>query len=135
MKKNWFSLLLVCCMVITCINYKTLDVMAGDCDYSDCDENDKTCKLNNAKKKQQCLQNEIDNAKSNQEEYWKLASEWAKEAEALTEQINELKPQIEELTVKIDELQKSIEEKEKLVSELNTRVLSRKISKNQNSNL
>ncbi|MCI6878918.1 MAG: peptidoglycan DD-metalloendopeptidase family protein [Solobacterium sp.] len=125
MRKNIFSLCLVFCMVLCTVNYKTVTVMAGDCDYSDCDENDKTCKLNNAKKKQQCLQNEIDNAKSNQEEYWKLASEWAKEAETLNEQIAELKPQIEELTVKIDELQKSIEEKEKLVSELNTRVLSR----------
>ena len=125
MRKNIFSLCLVFCIVLCTINYKTVTVMAGDCDYSDCDENDKTCKLNNAKKKQQCLQNEIDNAKTNQEEYWKLASEWAKEAEALNEQIAQLKPQIEELTAKIEELTKSIEEKEQLVSELNTRVLSR----------
>ena len=58
MRKNIFSLCLVFCMVLCTINYKTVTVMAGDCDYSDCDENDKTCKLNNAKKKQQCLQND-----------------------------------------------------------------------------
>ena len=85
MRKKMFSLCLILCLFVTCVNYKTVTVMAGDCDYSDCDDNDKTCKLNNAKKKKQCLENEIENAKSNQEEYWKLASEWAKEAENILE--------------------------------------------------
>ena len=43
MRKNIFSLCLVFCMVLCTINYKTVTVMAGDCDYSDCDENDMTC--------------------------------------------------------------------------------------------
>lgn len=119
------SCILVLAFVLTTLSYKTLDVAADDCALAECDDNDKTCKLNNAKKKQACLQNEIDNAKNNQEEYWALASKWAQEAETLNEQINELKPQIDELALKIEELETSISEKETLVSELNTRVLSR----------
>lgn len=125
MRKNIFSLCLILCMSLSAINVKTLNVQADDCVYEECDDNDKACKLRNAREKKRCLERDIERAKNSQDEYWAKASEWAKKAEELTEQINELKPQIEELTVKIDELQKSIEEKEKLVSELNNRVLSR----------
>ena len=115
-------------LVLSCFNCKAIAVKADDdtsCDYSDCDENDKTCKLNNAKKKQQCLQNEIASAKSDQESYWALASQWAQEVETLNEQIAELKPQIEELNTKISDLETSIVEKESKVEELNKRVLAR----------
>ena len=125
MIKKLLSFLVAFSLILTSINFKTIIIYADDCEYSDCDENDKTCKLNNAKKKQECLQKEIDNVKSNQEEYWALASKWAKEAENLSLQIEELRPQIEELNTKITSLEESIKEKQELVSKLNERVLSR----------
>ncbi len=115
-------------LVLCVFGTKTLIIRADDdsCDYeNECSESDKTCRLNAAKKKQQCLQEQINSAKSNQEEYWSLASKWAQEAEALTAQINELQPQIDELNTKITSLETSIAEKETLVSELNERVLTR----------
>lgn len=129
MIKKILSILLACLFVINCLNVKTIIVLADDsCSYEDCDEGDKSCKLNNAKKKQQCLQQELENAKNSQEEYWNLASQWAQEVETLNAQIAELTPQIEELNTKITELETSIAEKESLVEELNTRVLSRMAS-------
>ncbi len=126
MIKKLLSILISCLFIINCFNVKTLIVSADDsCTYQECDDNDKTCKLNNAKKKQQCLQQELENAKNSQEEYWNLASQWAQEVETLNAQISELQPQIEELNTKISELEVSIAEKESLVEELNTRVLSR----------
>ncbi len=100
-------------------------VKADSCEYEECDDSDNKCRLRNAQKKQQCLQEEINNAKSSREEYWALADKWAKEVDSLNEQISELKPQIEELSVKISALETSIAQKEELVDELNKRVLSR----------
>ena len=104
---------------------KSVNADDESCILEECDDSDNKCRLRNAKKKQQCLQDEINSAKSNQEEYWALADKWAKEAESLNEQIAELKPQIEELNTKISDLETSIAEKEALVEELNQRVLSR----------
>ncbi len=126
MIKKLLSVLLSCLFIVNCFNVKTIIVKADDtCSYEECDDSDKKCKLNNAKKKQQCLQQELENAKSSQDEYWALASQWAQEVETLNTQISELKPQIEELNTKISELEVSIAEKETLVDELNERVLSR----------
>ncbi len=127
MNRKIASFFITFSLILCVFGTKTLIIVADEsCDYaSECDESDKSCRLNAAKKKQQCLQNEIDSAKNNQEEYWALASKWAQEAETLTAQINELQPQIDELNSKITSLETSIAEKEGLVSELNNRVLTR----------
>ena len=128
MIRKIISFFMALSLILTCFSTKTLIIRADDdsCDYeNECSDSDKACRLNAAKKKQQCLQNEIENAKSNQEEYWSLASKWAQEAETLNAQIAELQPQIDELNTKITNLETSIAEKEALVSELNNRVLTR----------
>lgn len=128
MRKIIVNLSLAILLIICCYPSDIFKVTlkADGCDYEDtCGENDNTCKLNQAKKKQQCLEEQIASAKSNQEEYWALASEWAQEAETLNAQIAELQPQIEELNAKIVELEASIAENEEKVADLNNRVLSR----------
>ena len=87
--------------------------------------NDKTCRINRSRKRQEELQAQYEAARSNYQSLIALANQYAKDIENLEAEIALITPQIEDLTVRIDELEKSIETNQQLVDELEERVLTR----------
>ena len=125
MKKRLLSFLVVMMVVLLGMNtsfYNYHVVYADDDETEDCD---KTCRLNRAREKQKELEEQMEAAKADYEQYLALASEFASQTETLEAEIDELVPLIADLTTKIDVLETSIAEKENLVEEPNERVLTR----------
>ena len=125
MKRRPLSFFLVIMVVLLSMNtsfYNYRVVYADDDEPENCD---KTCRLNRAREKQKELEEQMEAAKADYEQYLALASEFANQTATLEAEIEELVPLIDDLTTRIDVLETSIAEKEKLVAELNERVLTR----------